>query len=140
MPQAQDIFRSIGMDLYGKASTPKKKKKRVKLTPKQREYIWEHPKLCGRTCSICHQRITKMSDLELDHTRAYSKGGKRLALAHRDCNRMKGSGSLSKIQKSLGIKSSRRKVKKKKRPTKPKQPKGPYYWNPITGKKEPLRF
>ncbi len=54
----------------------KKKKKRVKLTPKQRIFIWEHPKICGRTCSICHQRITKLSYLEVDHTQAYSKGGK----------------------------------------------------------------
>jgi len=88
------------------------KKKRITLTPKQREYIWEHPKLYGRTCSICHSRITKQSDLELDHTRAHSKGGRKLALAHRDCNRMKGSGSLKKIQKALGIKTNKRKQKK----------------------------
>ena len=90
------------------------KKKRIRLTPKQREYIWEHPKLYGRTCSICHHRITKMSDLELDHTKTYSKGGKKLALAHRDCNRMKASGSLRKIQKALGHKITTRKAKKRK--------------------------
>lgn len=95
----------------------KQRKKRTKLTPKQREYIWEHPKLYGRTCSICHQRITKLSDLELDHTKAHSKGGRKLALAHRDCNRMKASGSLGKIQKAMGFK----KTKKKNRPRKTKK-------------------
>ena len=58
-----------------------KLRKRVQLTAKQRMYIWEHPKMYGRTCSICHLKITKMSDLELDHTKPYSKGGKKLALA-----------------------------------------------------------
>ncbi|MEK6950078.1 MAG: hypothetical protein AABX34_07700, partial [Nanoarchaeota archaeon] len=67
----------------------KKKKKRKTLTPSQRIYIWEKPNIYGRTCSICHKRITKLSDLELDHTRAHSKGGVRLALSHKDCNRLK---------------------------------------------------
>lgn len=100
-----------------------KKKKRVKLTPKQRIFIWEHPKICGRTCSICHQRITKLSDLELDHTKAFSKGGKKLALAHRDCNRMKASGSLREIQERLGIKTKkkRKRRKKKRRPARRKK-------------------
>jgi len=99
----------------------KQKKKRVKLTPSQRLYIWEHPKLYGRTCNICHQRIMRMSELELDHTRAHSKGGKKLALAHRDCNRMKGSKTLNYVQKRLGIKiskkkkSNKRKIKKKRK-------------------------
>ena len=116
--------------------TNKKKKKRVKLTPKERIYIWEHPKICGRTCTICHQRITKLSDLELDHTKPFSKGGKKLALAHRDCNRMKASGSLRKIQKTLGIKTKKkRRTKKRKRKAKPQ---GPYWVDPFTGKKRPL--
>ena len=37
----------------------------------------------GRTCSICHKRITKLSDLELDQIKPYSKGGTKLALAQR---------------------------------------------------------
>lgn len=114
----------------------KKKKKRVKLTPKTRIFIWEHPKICGRTCTICHQRITKLSDLELDHTKPFSKGGKKLALAHRDCNRMKASGSLRKIQKTLGIKTKKkRRTKKRKRKAKPR---GPYWVDPFTRKKRPL--
>lgn len=117
----------------------KKKKKRVKLTPKQRIYIWEHPKTYGRTCSICHRRITKLSDLELNHTKPFSKGGKKLALAHRDCNRMKASGSLRKIQKTLGIKTKKPKKKGRTKKRKRKaQPRGPYWVNPFTGKKERL--
>jgi len=85
------------------------RKPRVKLTPKQREWIWEHPKKYGRTCSICGEKITKLSDLELDHTKPYSKGGTKLALAHRDCNRMKGRGSLRKIQRTLGLKTTKKK-------------------------------
>ena len=95
-------------------SEPGTKKKRNKMTSKQREFIWEHPKMFGRTCSICNQRITKLSDLEFDHTKAFSKGGKKVALAHRDCNKMKGSGSLKKIQKVMGFKQKTRKKHKKK--------------------------
>jgi len=115
-----------------------KKKKRVKLTPKQRIYVWEHPKICGRTCSICHRRITKLSDLELAHKKPFSKGGKKLVLAHRDCNRMKASGSLRKIQKTLGIKT-KKKPKKKGRTKKRKRkarPRDPYWVNLFTGKKK----
>ena len=93
----------------------KPKKKRVTLTPGQRIHIWEHPKQYGRRCSICHDKITRLSDLQLDHTYPYSKGGKKLNLAHGHCNKIKGSGSLGKIQKALGLKKKpKRKVKKNK--------------------------
>jgi len=92
---------------------PTKKKKRAKLSASQRIYIWEHPKLYGRRCNICGQRITKMSELELDHTRAHSKGGKRMALAHSICNRMKRTNSLKFVQKSIGVKTSKRKSVKR---------------------------
>ncbi|RJQ16883.1 HNH endonuclease [Candidatus Woesearchaeota archaeon] len=97
------------------------KKKRETLTPARRIYIWERPKTYGRTCSICRSKIAKLSDLELDHTKAYSKGGKTLALAHKECNRLKGSGGLRKIQKTLGIKTKTRKrvTKKKRKPSNP---------------------
>ena len=81
-----------------------KKGKRVPLRSSERLYIWEHPKMYGRICNICHQPILKMSDLELDHTKAYSKGGKCLALAHKECNRMKGNKSLRYVQKRMGFK------------------------------------
>jgi len=94
------------------------KKKRKTLTSAQRIYIWERPNIYGRTCSICHRKITKLSDLELDHTKAYSKGGTKIALAHKDCNRLKSSGSLRQIQNKLGIKT---KSKSKKKTTKRKK-------------------
>lgn len=102
-------------------------RKRVILAPAQRIYIWEHPKQYGRTCSICHKRIAKLSDLELDHTKPYSKGGTTVSLAHRECNRMKSSGSLGKIQKALGIRTTKKKVSKKasKAKRKKKKPKTP---------------
>lgn len=92
----------------------KEKPKRKTLTSAQRIYIWERPKIYGRKCSICLQTITKLSDLELDHTKAHSKGGKKLALAHKDCNRLKSNKSLNQIQKLLGIKTAKKKTVKKK--------------------------
>ena len=97
------------------------KKKRVKLTASQRLYVWEHPKLYGRKCSICSQRITKQSDMELDHTKSYSGGGTKMNLAHKECNRMKGSKGLIHIQKKMGFKIAKRKIRSdagKKRKTK----------------------
>ena len=64
------------------------KKKRMKLTPRQRLYVWEHPNLYGKKCSICGQRITKMSDMELDHSHPYKSGGTKMNLAHKECNQM----------------------------------------------------
>jgi len=110
------------------------KKKRAQLTPGQRLYILEHSKKYGRKCSICSEKITKQSDLQLDHTHPYSKGGTKLNLAHGHCNRMKGSGSLGKIQKTLGIKIKKRKVTHRK----PKS-KGQYGINPLTGRKEKVQ-
>jgi len=103
------------------------KKKRVRLTPGQRIFVWEHPKLYGRTCSICHQRITKASEMEFDHTKPHSKGGKKQAIAHNECNKLKASGSLTTIQTTLGIKPTKRKRvgvyrrKKRKAKRKPQQ-------------------
>ena len=99
--------------LFGYSKSGKKVRKT--LTPAQRIYIWERPKTYGRTCSICHEKIIKLSDLELDHTKAHSKGGKKLALAHKECNRLKSSGSLRQIQKKLGIKTTKTQKKKKRR-------------------------
>jgi len=100
----------------------KPKKKRVTLTATQRIYIWEHPEIYGNNCSICHLKIEKLSELELDHTKAYSKGGKKLALAHRDCNRMKGNKNLKDVQKKMGIKTTKKKTKPKTKSRKKKMP------------------
>jgi len=116
MPKNPLELPSLYKEIFGE----KPSKKRVRLTPAQRIYIWENPKMFGRTCSICHKKITKMSDLELDHTKPLSKGGKRQALAHKICNKMKASGSLRKIQKTMGFKTTKR---KKQRKTKPKKKK-----------------
>jgi 5-methylcytosine-specific restriction endonuclease McrA len=102
----------------------KPKKKRVKLTSTERIYIWEHPEIYGASCNICHRKIEKLSELELDHTKAYSKGGKKLALAHRDCNRMKGNKNLKDVQKKMGIKTTKKK-KQNKPKTKPRKKKIP---------------
>lgn len=110
-----DIGYNIAGTILG--SDPKKKKRKT-LTPAQRTFFWEHPKLCSKVCSICHEKITKASDMELDHTRAYSKGGTTLAFAHRDCNRIKASGSLGKAQKLLGIKTKSKTTVQKKKTTK----------------------
>ena len=55
--------------------------------------------------------------MELDHVRAASKGGQKLAFAHKDCNRMKSSGQLKAMQKRLGIKTKISKSKGKKKRT-----------------------
>ena len=101
--------------VFGSVSgSHQRKPKRKSLTSGQRLYVWEHPKRYGRICSICHEKIAKLSELELDHARAHVKGGTKLALAHRDCNRLKSSGSLKQIQEKLGIKTKKRKRVKKK--------------------------
>jgi len=113
------------------------KKKRKSLTPGQRLFIWEHPKMYGRKCNICGETIKLQSDLELDHTKAHSKGGTTLSLAHKHCNRVKGSGSLGKIQKALGIKSPKQTKPRQIKTTirKPKQKE----FNPFQISKKELR-
>lgn len=93
------------------------KKKRVKLTPGERVKVWENPRLYGRKCNICGGRITKLSDLTLDHTRPYSNGGQKMNLAHKDCNSIKGSRNLKYVQKKMVFKSTTKKkntIRKKK--------------------------
>lgn len=104
--------RRLQRNLFGTEPT---RKKRAKLTASQRLYVWEHPKMYGRTCNICSQRITKQSDMELDHTHPYSKGGTKMNLAHKECNRMKGSKSLKSVQKKMGFKTAKKKFKIKKK-------------------------
>lgn len=101
----------FGYYLKGGERNPRK---RAKLSASERIYIWEHPKLYGRKCVVCGDRITKISELELDHVKAFSKGGKKLALAHARCNKMKGSKPLSYVQKRMKFKTAR-KVKAKRR-------------------------
>jgi len=111
MPKNPFEIPNLDKLVFGEKAEPSKK--RVRLTPAQRIYIWENPKMYGRTCSICGKKITQVSDLDLDHTKPFSKGGMKQALAHKLCNRMKASGSLRKIQKTMGFKTTKRKRKSK---------------------------
>lgn len=112
----------LGTDFkYSFEGTDETKKRRVTLKPKERIYVWEHSGMYGRTCNICNERITKLSDLELDHTKPYSKGGKKLNLAHRDCNRMKGSRSLKDVQTKMGFETPKKIKSKPKRKAKKKE-------------------
>jgi hypothetical protein len=84
------------------------------LTLRQRIYLWEHAEEQGlsKVCNICHKPILTFEDMELDHIRAYSKGGSTLALVHRTCNKLKSSGSLKEIQTRLGIKDEAAEARK----------------------------
>lgn len=117
----------LGKDFKNPFETvDKTKKKRVRLTPKERMYVWEHSEIYGNTCNICGKKIEKMSDLELDHTKPYSKGGRKMNLAHRDCNRMKGSRSLKDVRKKMGFKTTKKTKSKPKRKVKKKKTTSPF--------------
>lgn len=107
--------------------------RRRQLTNAQKIFCWENN---SHTCHICGKRVSKFSDAEFDHKRAYSKGGTtglgNVKIVHRQCNRLKGSKSLSETKKLLGIKS---KTKHKKR-RKPKRSAGLLGFQPF----RPLRF
>ena len=120
-PFGIDFKKETSLDFGAGLSNSNSKKKRVKLTPSQRLYVWEHPNLYGRKCNICGQRINKQSELELDHTHPYSKGGSKMNLAHKDCNRMKGSKSLKHVQKKMCFKPSTRPKKAISKPKKVKR-------------------
>lgn len=92
----------------GNTYDAKPKKKKVQLTAKERLYVWEHPTKYGKKCNICGGKITKQSDMELDHTHPYSKGGTKMNLAHRDCNRMKGSKNLKHVQTKMVFKKKKK--------------------------------
>ncbi|MBI2449157.1 HNH endonuclease [Candidatus Pacearchaeota archaeon] len=112
------------------------KRRKLLLTAKERLYVWEHPSKYGRKCNICGGRIINQSDLELDHTTPYSKGGTKMDLAHRDCNRMKGSKNLKHVQTKMGFVTKKTKKISGKKP-KRKKSSGRQTWiNPLTGKRQ----
>ena len=116
------------------------KKKSRKLTPAQKMFLWENN---PKTCNICNKRVSKFSDAEFDHTRAYSKGGasngSNVKIVHRLCNRLKGKKSLSETKKILGIKVKVKRRKKSVRKSSTKIKKEKTWFNPITGRNEPFR-
>ncbi|MBI4451027.1 HNH endonuclease [Candidatus Woesearchaeota archaeon] len=129
---AKNLFGSSSFNFGLPGYAPKKK--RAKLTPAERMYVWEHPKIYGRKCNVCSQRIQTLSDLEMDHTVPVTAGGKKMALAHRSCNRMKHSKNLRYVQKKLGFKTATRKVRTHKT-TRRKSSAGILSFNP-----EPIRL
>ena len=111
-------YKEPSFNIYG--PSPKKKKPRT-ATAHQKMLYWDiHPHICH----ICNQRISRISEAELDHVRAHAKGGATMLLAHRGCNRSKSDKSLSKARQDLGIKYKRkRRVSTKRRPIKASKPK-----------------
>ena len=111
MARGKSIF-DFGREGLG-GFEPKPPKKR-NLTNAQKIWCWENK---SHKCYICLKRISKLSEAEFDHKRAYVKGGAtnlgNVKLAHRLCNRLKGSKSLSQIQKELGIKGGKKGDEKK---------------------------
>ena len=87
-------------------------------------------------CHICRQKIHSLTEAEVDHVRAHSKGGQRISWAHHACNRLKGKKSLSEIHKRLGIKT---RTQKRKKSRKRSSSRGNYWVNPLTGKKERVK-
>ena len=91
---------------------PKEKKKRVNLTPSERLWIWENPRIYGHICNICHDRIRKLSEVEFDHIKPHVNGGRKMALTHKACNRMKSSNSIKYVQRITAPKTKKSKKKK----------------------------
>ena len=62
------------------------KEKVGKLTLHQKRFFWKHPEDCDKICNICHKKINKMSELDLDRTKIYPNSKKKLVFAHHQCN------------------------------------------------------
>jgi len=78
-----------------------KTKKRKTLSASAKIIIWENN---PHICHICRKKILKLSETEFDHVKAFSKGGTKLKLSHKLCNRVKSDKSLKSIRHVLGIK------------------------------------
>jgi 5-methylcytosine-specific restriction endonuclease McrA len=88
-------------DIYG--IEPKKKKRQ--LTNAQKLWCWENN---PHVCNICKKRVSKLSDAEFDHTGPHSKGGAtnltNVKISHRQCNRLKGTKTLTTSRRMFGVK------------------------------------
>lgn len=109
---ARNPFNLGGFSSFG---LPEKKPIRKRqISYSLQKYYWDN---LSHVCNICGKRVTKISDAEFDHTRAYSKGGasnlSNVRIVHRHCNRIKGKKSLSETKKLLGIKTKSKKRKRK---------------------------
>jgi 5-methylcytosine-specific restriction endonuclease McrA len=103
---------SIGgnFGIFGSKKANTKKRKNVSFTEKA--ILWEKNK--RHICHICKREIHSMTEGQVDHIRANSKGGQRIAWAHASCNRIKGNKPLSQVQKRLGVYKPKARKKKKK--------------------------
>ncbi|MEM3099469.1 MAG: hypothetical protein QXU32_12270 [Nitrososphaerales archaeon] len=117
------------IDIWG-GSKSRRKRKNISFTEKA--ILWEKNK--SHICHICRQKIHSLTEAEVDHIRAHSKGGQSVSWAHRACNRLKGKKSLSEIHRRLGIKT-----KSKKRKATRKKSRDNYWINPLTGRKEKVQ-
>lgn len=111
-----------------------------KKSQKKKEYFFHRKsdsleKNKSHICHICREKIHSLTEAEVDHIRAHSKGGQRVSWAHRACNRLKGKKSLSEIHRRLGIKDTKTKKRKSNR----KKSKDNSWINPITGRKEKVQ-
>ena len=121
---------------------PRGTKRRRNLTPALEKWCWDNK---SHICNICGKRVTKITEAEFDHTRAYSKSGatnlSNVRIVHKACNRIKGKKSLSETKKLLGIKNKTRKRKKTTYSRKASKNVSKQHWiNPLTGRKEEFRF
>jgi hypothetical protein len=85
-------------------------RKRRTATPSQKMLAWD---TLSHVCHICHKKIVRITDAELDHVRAYSKGGSTMKLSHRACNRSKSNKSLGSAQRHIGVRQTKRKQTKR---------------------------
>jgi len=100
---ANNIFGLPNIDPITGRSMGSSKKKRRSVSFNEKVRLWELNR--GHICHICHGKIHSLTEAQVDHVRANSKGGDRVSWAHSSCNRMKGNKPLSVIHRRLGIKS-----------------------------------
>jgi len=90
----------------------REKKKRKAITPALKTKLWLAKP--HHVCHVCYKLIPSLDAAELDHVRAFAKGGKSVRWACRSCNRLKGKLGLAEAQKIMGVyRRKKRKVKKK---------------------------
>ena len=90
-------------------------------------------------CYVCQKPIL-FTDFEVGHNKPFSKGGtwniNNLRPICRTCNRSMGSMTIEAFK--IKYFTKKHVIKKKMRRKKKTQPKGMYWVNPFTGKKEPI--
>lgn len=107
--------RSSAFKTQRQKSVSAKTKERRGLTPAQEKLCWDNN---PHICNLCGNQINRISEVEFDHSKAFTKGGKtnlaNVKLSHPACNKQKGKKSLTEARKMLGYYSNIRKKKMKK--------------------------